>query len=290
MTKRIHVGGVAIGGGARSPFNPCSIRRRRMSPAVWPSCGPWRRLGARSPAWPSPTRRRRRPSGASATLRRCPWWRISILTTAWPSPRRRQGRPRFVLTPAISAARIGSAPSSTAAGCHHIPIRIGVNGGSLEQPSAGKIRPRHGGGFGRERVFHLALLEKFGFYDTCVSMKSSNVPMMMAAYRSFAAQSDYPLHVGVTETGTPAQGVLKSAMGIGGLLCLGIGDTIRVSLTGGPGAGGHRRQAHSQGGGAAPGRCQSSSPAQPAGGRALISSAWQTRSSRPWPTAKRRSP
>ena len=65
-------------------------------------------------------------------------------------------------------------------------------------------------------------------------MKSSNVPMMMAAYRSFAAQSDYPLHVGVTETGTPAQGVLKSAIGIGGLLCLGIGDTIRVSLTADP--------------------------------------------------------
>ena len=81
---------------------------------------------------------------------------------------------------------------------------------------------------------HLELLEKEGFYDTCVSMKSSNVPMMMEAYRLFSAQSDYPLHVGVTETGTPRMGVLKSAIGIGGLLCMGIGDTIRVSLTADP--------------------------------------------------------
>ena len=65
-------------------------------------------------------------------------------------------------------------------------------------------------------------------------MKSSNVPLMMAAYRLFAAQSDYPLHVGVTETGTEYMGTVKSAMGIGGLLCMGIGDTIRVSLTADP--------------------------------------------------------
>jgi (E)-4-hydroxy-3-methylbut-2-enyl-diphosphate synthase len=65
-------------------------------------------------------------------------------------------------------------------------------------------------------------------------MKSSNVPLMMSAYRLFAAQSDYPLHVGVTETGTEYMGTIKSAMGIGGLLCMGIGDTIRVSLTADP--------------------------------------------------------
>ena len=81
---------------------------------------------------------------------------------------------------------------------------------------------------------HIALLEKFGFYDICVSMKSSNVPLMMEAYRRFAALSDYPLHVGVTETGTEYMGTIKSAMGIGGLLCLGIGDTVRVSLTADP--------------------------------------------------------
>ena len=117
---------------------------------------------------------------------------------------------------------------------HKIPIRIGVNGGSLERRLLEKYGHVTAEALVESAFSHLALLEKFGFYDTCVSMKSSNVPMMMAAYRSFAAQSDYPLHVGVTETGTPAQGVLKSAIGIGGLLCLGIGDTIRVSLTADP--------------------------------------------------------
>ena len=81
---------------------------------------------------------------------------------------------------------------------------------------------------------HIRLLEKFGFDDICVSMKSSSVPLMMKAYQLFSAQSDYPLHVGVTETGTEHMGVIKSAMGIGGLLCMGIGDTIRVSLTAAP--------------------------------------------------------
>ena len=81
---------------------------------------------------------------------------------------------------------------------------------------------------------HIALLEKFGFYDICVSMKSSNVPLMMQAYRLMHEKSDYPLHVGVTETGTEYMGTIKSAMGIGGLLCMGIGDTIRVSLTADP--------------------------------------------------------
>ena len=79
-----------------------------------------------------------------------------------------------------------------------------------------------------------ALLEKYDFHDICVSMKSSSVPLMMQAYRLFSEQSDYPLHVGVTETGTEYMGTIKSAMGIGGLLCMGIGDTIRVSLTADP--------------------------------------------------------
>ena len=117
---------------------------------------------------------------------------------------------------------------------HHIPIRIGVNGGSLEK----SLLQRDGRVTAQALVdsafSHIALLEKFGFYDICVSMKSSNVPLMMEAYRRFAALSDYPLHVGVTETGTEYMGTIKSAMGIGGLLCLGIGDTVRVSLTADP--------------------------------------------------------
>ena len=81
---------------------------------------------------------------------------------------------------------------------------------------------------------HIRLLEKFDFTDICVSLKSSSVPVTMAAYRLMSEKSDYPLHLGVTETGTPRMGILKSAVGIGGLLALGIGDTMRVSLSADP--------------------------------------------------------
>ena len=117
---------------------------------------------------------------------------------------------------------------------HHIPIRVGVNGGSLEKELLEKYGHPTPEALVESAFGHIRLLEKYGFYDTCVSMKSSNVPLMMRAYQLFARQSDYPLHVGVTETGTEYMGTVKSAMGIGGLLCLGIGDTIRVSLTADP--------------------------------------------------------
>ncbi|MBR6119308.1 MAG: flavodoxin-dependent (E)-4-hydroxy-3-methylbut-2-enyl-diphosphate synthase [Oscillospiraceae bacterium] len=117
---------------------------------------------------------------------------------------------------------------------HHIPIRVGVNGGSLEKELLEKYGHPTPEALVESAFGHIRLLEKYGFYDTCVSMKSSSVPLMMAAYRLFASQSDYPLHVGVTETGTEYMGTIKSAMGIGGLLCLGIGDTLRVSLTADP--------------------------------------------------------
>ena len=117
---------------------------------------------------------------------------------------------------------------------HHIPIRVGVNGGSLEKDLLEKYGHPTPEALVESAFGHLRLLEKYGFYDTCISMKSSSVPLMMEAYRLFSSKSDYPLHVGVTETGTEYMGTIKSAMGIGGLLCMGIGDTIRVSLTADP--------------------------------------------------------
>ena len=117
---------------------------------------------------------------------------------------------------------------------HHISIRIGVNGGSLEKRLLEKYGHPTPEALVESAFSHIRLLEKFGFDDICVSMKSSSVPLMMQAYRLFSEQSDYPLHLGVTETGTEYMGTIKSAMGIGGLLCLGIGDTIRVSLTADP--------------------------------------------------------
>jgi len=117
---------------------------------------------------------------------------------------------------------------------HRIPIRIGVNGGSLDRNLLQKYGHPTAEALVESAFSHIFLLEKYGFDEICVSMKSSSVPLMMQAYTLFSSQSDYPLHLGVTETGTEYMGTVKSAMGIGGLLCQGIGDTIRVSLTADP--------------------------------------------------------
>ncbi len=115
-----------------------------------------------------------------------------------------------------------------------IPIRIGVNGGSLDKKLLEKYGHPTAEALVESAFEHIALLEKFDFYDTCVSMKSSTVPTMVAAARLFRSRTDYPLHIGVTETGPVKMGLMKSAMGIGALLLDGIGDTIRVSLTDDP--------------------------------------------------------
>ena len=116
----------------------------------------------------------------------------------------------------------------------NIPIRIGVNGGSLEK----HILARYGAPVPEAMVesamYHVRLLEKHDFNNIVISIKSSNVPRMMTAYRMLSAQTEYPLHVGVTEAGGNRMGLIKSGMGIGGLLLEGIGDTLRVSLTGDP--------------------------------------------------------
>ena len=115
-----------------------------------------------------------------------------------------------------------------------IPIRIGVNGGSLDKRLLEKYGHPTAEALVESAFAHIALLEKFGFYDTCVSMKSSTVPTMVKAAWLFRERCDYPLHIGVTETGPVKMGLMKSAMGIGSLLLDGIGDTIRVSLTDDP--------------------------------------------------------
>lgn len=116
----------------------------------------------------------------------------------------------------------------------NIPIRIGVNSGSLEKDllkKYGHVTPE---ALCESALRHASLLEKFDFNDIVISIKSSDVPTMVAAYRLVAQRCDYPLHLGVTEAGTKHMGMLKSAAGIGSLLLDGIGDTIRVSLTADP--------------------------------------------------------
>lgn len=113
----------------------------------------------------------------------------------------------------------------------NIPIRIGVNGGSLEKHILAKYGAPVPEAMAESALYHVQLLEKHDFDNIVISIKSSNVPRMMAAYRMLSAKTDYPLHVGVTEAGGNRMGLIKSGMGIGGLLLEGIGDTLRVSLT-----------------------------------------------------------
>lgn len=115
-----------------------------------------------------------------------------------------------------------------------VPLRIGVNGGSLEKDLVEKYKHPVAEALVESAFRHVDILDSLDFYDTVVSIKVSDVPEMMAAYRLFHEKSDLPLHVGVTEAGTERMGVIKSAIGIGGLLSEGIGDTIRVSLTADP--------------------------------------------------------
>ena len=116
----------------------------------------------------------------------------------------------------------------------NIPIRVGVNGGSLEK----ELRAKYGGvtaeALVESAMGQVHLLNKFDYDDICISVKCSDVPLTIKAYELLSQETDYPLHLGVTEAGTPSMGMVKSAMGIGALLCQGIGDTMRVTLTADP--------------------------------------------------------
>lgn len=116
----------------------------------------------------------------------------------------------------------------------NIPIRIGVNSGSLEKDILAKYGSPTAEALCESALRHAELLERCDFHDIVISIKSSDVPTMIKGYRLLAEKTDYPLHLGVTEAGTKRMGIIKSAVGIGSLLADGIGETIRVSLTADP--------------------------------------------------------
>ena len=117
---------------------------------------------------------------------------------------------------------------------NNIPIRIGVNAGSLDKKLLAKYGKVTAEALVESALEHIKLLEEQEFYDMKVSLKAHDVPLTLEAYRLMAETVNYPLHLGITEAGTPTSGMIKSAVGIGALLAEGIGDTIRVSLTGDP--------------------------------------------------------
>lgn len=138
----------------------------------------------------------------------------------------------------LNPGNIGGAENvrrvAEAAKAHGIPIRIGVNAGSLDK----RLLEKHGGvtaeALVESALEHVRLLEEQDFHDMKISLKAHDVPLTLAAYRLMSERCDYPLHLGITEAGTVRSGIVKSAVGIGALLAEGIGDTLRVSLTGDP--------------------------------------------------------
>ena len=134
----------------------------------------------------------------------------------------------------INPGNIGDKQRVKACRAKNIPIRIGVNSGSLEKRVLEKYGAPVPMAFVESAMYHVELLNKFDFDDIVISIKSSDVKTTIDAYRLLSERCNYPLHLGVTESGTERMGIIKSAVGIGSLLCDGIGDTIRVSLTADP--------------------------------------------------------
>lgn len=234
MSRQIQVGSVAVGGGA-----PVSIQSMTNTPThdVEATLGQIRALAAAG----CDIVRVAVPDMAAARA-------IGALKAASPLPlvadihfdyrlaleAAEQGIDKIRINPGNIGSPDRVKAVADACRTRGIPIRIGVNGGSLEKDLLAKFGGPTPEALVESALGHARLLEQFGFHDICISLKSSNVPTTMRAYQLMAARYDYPLHLGVTEAGTPELGILKSAAGIGGLLALGIGDTFRVTLTADP--------------------------------------------------------
>ena len=145
-----------------------------------------------------------------------------------------RGVDKIRLNPGNIGSEDGVKAVADACRAKNIPIRIGVNSGSLEKKLLEKYGSPTPEALVESALEHAKLLNRFDFDDIVISIKSSNVKLMIEAYRLLSKKTDYPLHLGVTEAGTERMGIIKSAVGIGSLLCDGIGSTIRVSLTADP--------------------------------------------------------
>lgn len=234
MTKKITVGGVDIGGGAPvSIQSMCNTKTEDIAATV-AQIHRLEEAGCEIIRVAVPTMEAAKAIGAIKRQIHIPLvadihfdYRLALECAA-------QGVDKIRINPGNIGGeeRVKAVVDACRAG--NIPIRIGVNGGSLEK----ELLQKYGGvcaeALVESAMGHVALLQRFDFEDICISVKCSSVPLTMAAYRLLRERCDYPLHLGVTEAGTPSMGLVKSAMGIGGLLCMGIGDTLRVTLTADP--------------------------------------------------------
>ena len=234
MSRQMNIGGVTIGGGAAVAIQSmCSTRTEDVAATVAQILR-LEQAGCEIVRVAVPTPEAARAIGQIKKAIHIPLvadihfdYRLALQCAA-------EGVDKIRINPGNIGSQERVRAVAEACRLHHIPIRIGVNGGSLEKP----LLEQYGGVTAQALVDsamgHVRLLNDCGFDDICLSVKCSHVPTNMQAYTLLSRQTDYPLHLGVTEAGTPEMGVLKSAIGIGGLLCQGIGDTIRVSLTADP--------------------------------------------------------
>ena len=234
MSRQMNIGGVTIGGGAAAAIQSmCSTRTEDVAATVAQILR-LEQAGCEIVRVAVPTMEAARAIGQIKKAIHIPLvadihfdYRLALQCAA-------EGVDKIRINPGNIGSQERVRAVAEACRRHHIPIRIGVNGGSLEKP----LLEQYGGVTAQALVDsamgHVRLLNDCGFDDICLSVKCSHVPTNMQAYTLLSRQTDYPLHLGVTEAGTPEMGVLKSAIGIGGLLCQGIGDTIRVSLTADP--------------------------------------------------------
>lgn len=234
MTREIHVGNVAVGGGAPVAIQSmCNTRTEDVSSTV-AQIHALEEAGCEIIRIAVPTMEAAKSVGYIRKQIHIPLvadihfdYKLALECVE-------QGIDKIRINPGNIGSKERTRAVADACREHGIPIRIGVNGGSLEKELLVKY-----GGATPQALFesamgHVHLLEDVNFEDICISVKCSRVPVNMAAYQMLHENVSYPLHLGVTEAGTPKMGELKSAIGIGGLLCQGIGDTIRVSLTADP--------------------------------------------------------
>ena len=234
MSKQMHIGGVTIGGGAAVTIQSmCSTPTEDVAATVAQILR-LEQAGCQIVRVAVPTMEAAQAIGQIRRAIHIPLvadihfdYRLALECV-------RQGVDKIRINPGNIGSQERVRAVADACRDHGTPIRIGVNGGSLEKP----LLEKYGGVTAQALVDsamgHVRLLQDCYFDNICISVKCSHVPTNMQAYTLLSQQTDYPLHLGVTEAGTPEMGVLKSAIGIGGLLCQGIGDTIRVSLTADP--------------------------------------------------------
>ncbi len=234
MTRQIHVGSVAVGGGAPvSIQSMCNTKTADVAATV-AQIHALEAAGCEIVRVAVPDRRAAEAIGAIREQIHIPLvadihfdYKLALLCAE-------AGVDKLRINPGNIGGEDHVRSVAEACGARGIPIRIGVNGGSLEKPLLAKYGGPAPEALVESALGHAALLERFDFRDICISVKCSSVPVTIAAYRLLHERCGYPLHLGVTEAGTAEMGLVKSAMGIGGLLCLGIGDTLRVTLTADP--------------------------------------------------------